>query len=168
MSGMITKPRSRSRGFTGWHMVAVMSLSFGTIISINVVMAWNASRSWSGLVVRNAYVASQQFNGKMAEARHFAESGIVGRFSATAGELRYILIRDGKPLSVAERVLAVLRRPVEEHEDLEMELAREADGVFLASRQLKPGQWIADLKVIAGEATIYRQAVRFVVAGEGK
>ncbi|AUX78831.1 FixH family protein [Sinorhizobium fredii] len=168
MSGMITKPRNPPRGFTGWHMVAVMSLFFGTIISVNVVLAWNASRSWSGLVVQNAYIASQQFNGKIAEARHFAESGIVGRFSATAGELRYVLARDGKPLSAADRVLAVLRRPVEEHEDLEMELAREADGVFLASLQLNPGQWIADLKVIAGEATIYRQAVRFAVAGEGK
>ncbi|WP_085026065.1 FixH family protein [Ensifer aridi] len=166
MSGMITKQRSPLRGFTGWHMVAVMSLFFGTIISINGVMAWNASRSWSGLVVPNAYVASQQFNGKVAEARHFAASGIEGRFSATAGEVRYILVRNGKPLSAAGRVLAVLRRPVEEHEDLEIELAREADGVFIASRGVKPGQWIADLKVIAGEATVYRQAVRFVVAGE--
>ncbi len=67
---------SEPRRFTGWHMVAVMALFFGTIISINFVMAWSASRSWSGLVVENAYVASQQFNGKLAETRAFAASGI--------------------------------------------------------------------------------------------
>ena len=55
------------REFTGYHMVAVMTLFFGTIISVNLLMAWYANTSWSGLVVKNSYVASQEFNGKLEE-----------------------------------------------------------------------------------------------------
>ena len=41
---------------------------FGVIIAVNVVMATLASTSWTGLVVENSYVASQEFNRK-ADAR---------------------------------------------------------------------------------------------------
>ena len=165
MSSLVSK---RPRRFTGWHMAAVMFLFFGTIFTANGLMAWNASRSWSGLVVKNSYIASQQFNGKVAEAERFAASGIAGSLQATSGELRYVLARDGKPLSAADRVLASFKRPVEEHEDFEIELDRTADGAFVASRSLKEGQWIADLRVMSGEEMIYRQAVRFVATGDAK
>lgn len=99
-----TKQRSPKRGFTGWHMVAVMSLFFGTVISVNLVMAWNASRSWSGLVVENTYVASQQFNGKVAEGRAFQASGIKGRLTTEPGAIRYVLTRNGEPEQKSTRL----------------------------------------------------------------
>ena len=165
MSSLVTK---RSRGFTGWHMLAVLLLFFGTIFTANALMAWNASRSWSGLVVQNTYIASQQFNTKVAEAERLAASGIEGRVETASGQFRYVLLQDGKPLPAADRVLASFKRPVEEHEDFEIELDRTADGVFVAGRSLKKGQWIADLRILDGEETIYRQAVRFIATGDGK
>ncbi|MQW87630.1 FixH family protein [Sinorhizobium saheli] len=158
---------SEPRRFTGWHMVAVMALFFGTIISVNFVMAWNASRSWSGLVVENAYVASQQFNGKVAETRAFAASGIKGELTAENG-LRYVLTRGGEPEQAVDQVVAVLKRPVEAHEDVRVELVRDGEGVFVSTQVLKPGQWIADVTSKAGGALVYRQAIRFIVAGEGQ
>lgn len=162
------EPRRQPRIFTGWHMLGVMALFFGTIISVNLVMAWNASRSWSGLVVENSYIASQQFNGKVAETRVFAASGIKGRLTAEAGSVRYALTREGKPEQRADRVVAVFKRPVEEHEDVRIELERMDNGVFVAGNGLKPGQWVADMTAMAGDAVIYRQAIRFIVPGEIK
>ncbi|MDK1373205.1 MULTISPECIES: FixH family protein [unclassified Sinorhizobium] len=164
----MTKEQRAPREFTGWHMLGVMGLFFGTIISVNLVMAWNASRSWSGLVVENTYIASQQFNGKVAETRAFAARGIEGALVAGPNSIRYTLTRNGELDRTAERVLAVFKRPVEEHEDVRVELDREAPGAFVAARTLKPGQWIADMTAMAGEEVVYRQAIRFVVPGERK
>ncbi|WEX91720.1 FixH family protein (plasmid) [Sinorhizobium garamanticum] len=159
--------RSEPRRFTGWHMVAVMALFFGTIMSVNFVMAWNASRSWSGLVVENAYVANQQFNGKVAETRAFAARGIKGELTAENG-LRYVLTRRGEPERAVDQVVAVLKRPVEAHEDVRVELVADGEGVFISTQALKPGQWIADVTAMAGGALVYRQAVRFIAPGEGR
>ncbi|HXV32340.1 MAG TPA: FixH family protein [Sinorhizobium sp.] len=166
MSKTRIEQRRQPRGFTGWHMLGVMALFFGTIISVNLVMAWNASRSWSGLVVANTYIASQQFNGKVAESRAFAASGITGRLTAEPGSIRYTLTRKGEPERQADRVVAVFKRPVEEHEDVRVELDRADNGVFVAANGLKPGQWIADMTVMAGNAVIYRQAIRFIAPGD--
>ncbi|MCA1405284.1 FixH family protein [Ensifer sp. IC3342] len=162
------KEQRAPRGFTGWHMVGVMGLFFGTIISVNLVMAWNASRSWSGLVVENTYIASQQFNGKVAQTRAFAASGIAGALAADADTIRYTLTRNGEAERTAERVVAVFKRPVEEHEDVRVELDSQAPGAFVAAQALKPGQWIADITAMAGEEVVYRQAIRFMVPGEHK
>ncbi|MDK1386790.1 FixH family protein [Sinorhizobium sp. 8-89] len=164
----MTEEQSAPRGFTGWHMLGVMGLFFGTIVSVNLVMAWNASRSWSGLVVENTYIASQQFNGKVAKTRAFAASGIEGALVAEPGSIRYALTRNGEADRTADRVVAVFKRPVEEHEDVRVELDRVGPGAFVAARALKPGQWIADVTAMAGEEIVYRQAIRFVVPGERK
>lgn len=165
MMSMAAKRRSPTRGFTGWHMVAVMGLFFGTIISVNLIMAWNASRSWSGLVVENTYIASQQFNGKVAESRAFEASGIKGRLTAASEEIRYVLTRNGEPERQIDRVVAVLKRPVEEREDLFVEFDRRGEGSFVLAEKLKPGQWIAAITAMAGDAVVYRQSIRFI-AGE--
>ncbi len=149
-------------------MVAVMALFFGTIISVNLVMAWNANRSWSGLVVENAYVASQQFNRKMAETRAFAESGIKGELMAGHGGIRYVMTRKGEPERATDTVIAVLKRPVEEHEDMQLEFVRMDEGVFVSKQALKPGQWVADLTAMAGGALVYRQTIRFIAPGENQ
>ncbi len=53
-----------SGAFTGWHMLGIMVAFFGVIIAVNITMAYKAVSSWSGLVVKNTYVASQEFNDK--------------------------------------------------------------------------------------------------------
>ena len=45
--------------FTGFHMLACMIVFFGVIVAVNLTMATLASQSWTGLVVKNSYVASQ-------------------------------------------------------------------------------------------------------------
>ncbi len=73
--------------FTGWHMLAITLLFFGTIIAVNVTLAVYANRSWTGLVVENSYVASQHFNELLAEQRQQAELGITATLKAEGGSL---------------------------------------------------------------------------------
>ena len=58
-----------NRVFTGRHMLIVMLAMFGTIIAVNLVMARYAVTTFGGTVVDNSYVASQDFNRWLAEAR---------------------------------------------------------------------------------------------------
>ncbi|WP_404712555.1 FixH family protein [Sphingomonas sp. MMS24-J13] len=58
-----------TRTFTGWHMLGIMLAMFGTIIAVNLIMATYAIRTFGGTVVDNSYVASQDFNHWLAEAR---------------------------------------------------------------------------------------------------
>ena len=159
------KQAKAPRPFTGWHMLGVMVLFFGTIITVNLIMAWNASHSWSGLVVQNTYVASQQFNGKVKEAKAFVADGLDGKLSVENEALRYTLTRRGNPEMTADKVVAVLKRPVEEHEDVTVEMAHQGEGVFVAATALKRGQWIADITATKGDTVVYRQAIRFMAPG---
>lgn len=56
-------------GFTGWHMLAIMVVFFAVVIAVNLFMASRALGSFSGTVVHNSYVASQQYNNWLAEGR---------------------------------------------------------------------------------------------------
>ena len=154
--------------FTGWHMLGIMVLFFGTIITVNLIMAWNASRSWSGLVVQNTYVASQQFNGKVAEAKAFAASGIEGALTVEGRRLVYrVTDARGAPV-VADVVTAVFKRPVDEREDFTLALQPAGQGLFTAERDITPGQWVVDISTKQDGRKVFHQTLRMVVAGGAK
>ena len=50
------------REFTGKHMLAICVGAFGVIITVNLILAYNAVATFPGLEAKNSYVASQQFN----------------------------------------------------------------------------------------------------------
>lgn len=151
--------------FTGWHMLGVMVLFFGTIITVNLIMAWNASHSWSGLVVQNTYVASQQFNGKVAEAKAFAASGIEGNLVIEGGRITYHVVdAKGEPV-IANDIAATFKRPVDEREDFTLALTPQGPGLFVAERDIMPGQWIVDISTKRDGTKVFHQTVRTVVAG---
>ena len=54
------------REFTGKHMLAIMIAFFGVVFAVNFTMVYFSRHSWTGLVVENSYVASQEFNEKTA------------------------------------------------------------------------------------------------------
>lgn len=163
----MAKAQQKQQGFvfTGWHMAGVMILFFGTIITVNLVMAWNATRSWSGLVVQNTYVASQEFNGKVAEAKAFAASGIEGALTLEPGHVIYKVVdAKGAPLA-ADSVTAVFKRPVDEREDFTLALMPDAPGLFVAERAVPAGQWVVDISTGRGGEKVFHQTVR-TIAGE--
>lgn len=154
--------------FTGWHMLATMVAFFGVVISVNVFMAYNAVSTWSGLVVPNTYVASQQFNGKVAEARKRAAIGLDGTMTIDADVIRYSLVeRDGSP-AIADLVTINFRRPVGEAQDFSLTLESTGPGKFEARHDVGSGQWVVEALVTRNGETVLHEADRISVKGEAK
>ncbi|CDN50283.1 FixH family protein [Neorhizobium galegae] len=149
--------------FTGWHMVGVLVLFFGTIISVNFYMAYNAVTSWSGLVAENTYVASQQFNGKAAEARTLTATGVTGRITTDGSDIRYEVFHPKNGPVAADTLTLKFKRPVGEHQDFELDLVPVAQGVFTATHEILPGHWIVDASAIRNGKRILHQAERIAV-----
>ncbi|HEX2148391.1 MAG TPA: FixH family protein [Pseudorhizobium sp.] len=154
--------------FTGWHMIIVMVLFFGTIISVNFYMAWHATHSWSGLVVKNTYIASQEFNGKVAEAKALAASGVTGDLSIQGAIIRYRLRKpDGLPLAADELTLN-FKRPVGEDQDFSLQMQSVGGGVFEARHDMLPGAWIVEASAVLAGKRILHQTERVSVKGAPK
>lgn len=154
--------------FTGWHMAGVMVLFFGTIISVNVFMAYSAITTWSGLVVPNTYVASQQFNGKVAQARILAANGINGKLAVTADGVSYEVLGPNDQPVETDRLVLNFKRPVGEHQDFSVEMVAEGKGVFSVSRQILHGHWIVEAIAERGGERILHHAERVSVHGAKK
>ena len=60
---------STQKEIKGGHVLAMLLAFFGVIIAVNMVMAYFANSTWSGLVVENGYVASQNFDENLAKAK---------------------------------------------------------------------------------------------------
>ncbi|MBZ9936806.1 FixH family protein [Mesorhizobium sp. BR1-1-16] len=131
------------REFTGWHMLAGMGAFFGIVIGVNVFLAVSASRTWTGLVVENSYVASQEFNEKERLAKEQAALGWRAVLRYDGGRLQLdIRDRAGQPIDLG-RVTVALTRPLGDHEDRTVPLARGDDGVYAAMIELPHGVWNA-------------------------
>lgn len=160
--------QTKSFVFTGWHMLGAMMLFFGTIISVNFYMAWQATHTWSGLVVPNTYIASQQFNGKVAEAKALAASGVLGKLTIADGEIRYqISYPHGDPVA-ADTLTLHFRRPVGEHQDFEVTLEPMGSGLFAIPRDVHPGTWIVEADASDAGERILHHTKRVVVAGAAR
>ena len=154
----------RERGFTGWHMLGIMVAFFGTIISVNVLMAYHAGASWSGMLSKNTYVASQDFNRNAARAREWAREGLKGAFAIEEDMLRYRLEGPAEILSRVDVVEATFHRPVGDKQDSSITLTRRGQG-FAAPHALPAGPWIVGLAAMGDGELIFHQAERIVVEG---
>ncbi|PRD41857.1 cytochrome oxidase [Phyllobacterium phragmitis] len=151
------------RRFTGWHMIAVMVGFFGTIIAVNLTMASFARSSWTGLVVANSYVASQQFNERMAESRAQAALGWNGTLETDAGHIRYRLAdRNGLPVEAAGGKV-VFRHPAYEGADWSAELKAGEKGLLVAEAKVVDGVWLVEMDIDAGLVRPYRRMIRVTI-----
>ncbi|MHB1103330.1 MAG: FixH family protein [Devosia sp.] len=129
--------------FTGRHMFLVMCGFFGIIIAVNLVMAIAASVTWSGLVVQNSYVASQEFQNKHDALERQKALGWAASFSYAPGRARFTL-RDGAgdPVDLGPITLQI-SRPVGTEDDQAVRLERAPDGGYVAMLDLRKGVWDA-------------------------
>ena len=165
---MTTKSEKSSFVFTGWHMLTAMVLFFGTIITVNLTMAYLASSTWSGLVVKNTYVASQEFNSKAEGIRAMLATGIKGKLEVGGGKIRYNLTMPGDEPVAADAVTAHFKRPVGEHQDFVAELQLVSPGVYEASHDVLSGHWIVEMKAVRGGEVIMHEANRIAVIRAAK
>lgn len=150
--------------FTGWHMLAIMVAFFGTIVAVNVTMATLAGRSWTGFVVKNSYVASQEFNRKAEQGRAQAALGWESRLTIGGGEIRYRLTDASGAAVAASAVTITFRRPAYEAEDKVVSLQRGPDGTFSAQETPRDGIWIVETDAEVGRELPYREVSRIVIS----
>lgn len=159
----MTNKSMTSQGFTGWHMLGVMCLFFGVIIAVNLTMAYFAIGSWSGLVVKNSYVASQEFNEKAITGKEQAALLWETTLDYKNGEFSYQLTdKDGKAID-ATSAIAHFKRPVGDANDTSLTLEKIGTGQFTAKVNLDDGAWIVEINTEAGLDDPYRQIRRFII-----
>jgi len=152
--------------FTGHKMLAVMLSFFGVIIAVNMTMAWFATNSWTGLVVKNSYVASQEYNAHLAQARAQTKRGWQSSLSYADGVIRFRLSdRAGAPLDL-ERHQIKLGRPAFEQEDIETTLQRVKPGIYELKQTLNPGTWAIRIAGSVGDHRFRRDTRLFVPLSE--
>ena len=140
MNSEQTAPRRKTGEFTGWHMLAVVFLFFGTIITVNGFLAFSAFTSWTGLVVQNSYVASQEFNEKLAASRAQAALNLDVQLTYRNGELIFTL-RDAQQQPVRlEDVSIALTRPIGITQDRTLNLEPQGDS-YAVAEDLPSGAW---------------------------
>lgn len=159
----------RAGTFTGRHMLLTMLAFFGVIVGVNVTMAFFARSSWTGFVVANSYVASQEFNHKMALTRAQAALGWRSQFRVEDSTLRYSIRNAAGGAVPLTGVRVTFRRPIDDREDHAVALVADKNGGFSLSHSLADGTWIAEVEAEAGLTNPYRETLRLrIVGGSGQ
>jgi nitrogen fixation protein FixH len=151
--------------FTGKHMLIIMLSFFGVVIGVNLVMAWFANASWSGLIVSNGYVASQSFNSDLQHIRAQQSLGWTVRLLHSAAEVRFS-VKDKHGNRVDGLTVAgSVRRTVTDRDDIKLHFSETAPGQYAASAAMAPGLWEAAIQATAQDGTLYQHVERFTVTG---
>ena len=155
---------ARPRRFTGRHLAAIVIGFFAVVIAANLTMATLASRTFSGALVRNGYVASQDFDDWSAAGRRQAALGWAVAVRLDAGKL-VVEARDraGAPIAGAA-VTAILRHPIAADQSTKLTLREQAPGDYAAPADLPPGQWQALIHLTA-QGHDYRLGERLYFGG---
>lgn len=158
-SSSVDKPK-----FTGWHMLCVIVAFFTVIFIANFTMVFFASKSWTGLVVKNGYVASQNFNKDIAAQEKFVKDGWQSNMQVEKGVFSFRLTRKGQAIDGC-MIIGDLQRPVNEDQDYKLVFNPQTSGTYQASRSLKPGRWNLLLKAQCPDvAGTYTQHYQFTIS----
>lgn len=144
---------SPRKPFTGRHMFAILAGFFGVVIAVNLTMASYATSTFGGVVVENSYVASQEFNRWLGEAR---SEDALGWDAATSWrpDGRLAVAVSGAPPQVT--VQARARHPLGTQADRTIGFERIAPGRFLSREALPAGRWTLRL-TLSADGRIWRR-----------
>jgi nitrogen fixation protein FixH len=140
----------RVRKFTGWHMFAILIAFFGVVVSVNMVMATAAMRTFGGTVVDNSYVASQRFNTWLAEARAQERLGWTARLGVDEGRHVTVSLSDRGTMLVGAEIEAVARHPLGRAPDVPLRFQGRRDGGYVSQTSLPAGRWLVHVEVRRG------------------
>lgn len=157
---------TRPQEFTGRHMWFLVIGFFGVIIAVNIGMAIVASTSWTGLVVSNSYVASQEFEEKRIAHEAQKAAGWQATFTYSPGIAKVVIVDGaGRPIDLGPVELQV-NRPVGGHDDQAVLLERAPDGGYTATLTLAAGVWDALVQATETSKGPFELRERFTVGAE--
>lgn len=144
---------------TGRQVFAFTASAFGIIIAVNLVLAYQAVKTFPGLEVANGYVASQDF-----DARKQAQLalGWTLTHSYRPGHLA-LDFRDaaGHPAPVGD-LQVLVGRATEAKDDFRPAFVP-VEGVYQADVTLPKGKWIVMVDALAADGTPFKQRLDLLV-----
>lgn len=146
------------RQLTGRHVLFIFLGAFGTIIAVNLFLAFSAVRTFPGLEVKNSYIASQEFNERKA-----AQEALGWQVRAThGGGVLRLAITDaqGQPVRVAS-LEATVGRATHVAEDQTPDFRFDGQG-YVAPVTLAPGNWNIRMVARAEDGSAFQQRVILV------
>lgn len=143
------------RQITGRHVLFGFVAAFGVIIAVNLLLAFQAVKTFPGLEVKNSYVASQEFNIRKAAQEELGwdvvadhSDGILTLTIADAG---------GQPVQVGQ-LEATVGRATHVADDVTPEF--QFDGhAYVARVELGDGNWNIRMTAVALDGTEFQQRV---------
>ena len=146
-------------------MLFAMLAFFGVIIAVNLTMAAFATKSWTGLVVKNSYVASQAFNRELEQAKVQAARGWTGDIIYHNGAVVLSLTdKAGQPV-VLDTSIVQIGRPAFEQEDHRVVMVHQDNGIYHAKDKLRPGIWQVSVRGTSSQGD-YRLDSRLIIKAE--
>ena len=125
-----------TKRFTGYHITAILIGFFGLIIAVNLVMAHAATRTFGGLLAKNGYVASRDYNRWIAASA--AQDRLGWSLASTVEKGHLVLALDG-PANPDIRVVA--EHPLGRKQPSSVPMVRMSDGRFQSVRPVAEGRW---------------------------
>lgn len=151
-----------ARPFTGKHMLAIIIAFFGVVFAVNITMAVISGTTWTGLVVENSYVASQEYQAKLDAHRVQAAAGWQSTFGYDGKRIRLEVIADERPLVIDDLTIQ-LNRPIGTRDDHVLPLVAQPDGSYAAEVALGDGMWEALISAPTTDLGSYELHKRFKV-----
>lgn len=158
-----TPSEDTAKRFTGLHMFGVVCGFFVVVIAANAALAYYAMGSWSGLVVENSYVASQNYNSVLADARAQRALGWTSKLETAPDALVFILADKTGQAIAGAKVEAELERPSNSTEDRKVALREQPGGRYVHNGKLAAGLWNASVSVTDTAGRRYRRDFRLNV-----
>lgn len=137
--------------------------AFGVIITVNLVMAYQAVSTFPGLEVQNSYVASQNFDD--ARTAQLALGWTMTPDYDPVDKRLFLDFKqpDGGPAQLSD-LSVLVGRTTEAREDQRPEFIYAA-GLWTAPLDLAPGRWLLRVSAKAEDGTLFSQRVRLFVKG---
>ncbi len=153
---------SDTKKFTGKHMLLIMFCFFGVIISVNMGMAYIASKSWTGLVVKSSYVASQHYNDKLIDAAQQKKLGLYSDASYGKDTFFFTVKDKNDKALTLNNVTIKLGRPAFEQDDKVLNFKNLQKESLTLPLSLKKGVWAVEIEAETNQKT-YRRHLRIFV-----
>ncbi|MEL7256097.1 MAG: FixH family protein [Pseudomonadota bacterium] len=145
----------KDRTLTGWHVLAMFCTGFGIVITVNMILAFSAVRTFPGLEVKNSYIASQFFDRDRA-----AQEALGWEVSANV-EDDFLILRIDDALGPVEPQItrATLGRATHVGDDRELNFKFDGTAHVAGAASLAPGNWNLRLAAVAEDGTRFQQRI---------
>ncbi len=127
--------------FTGKHMLIIIVSFFTVVFGMNIFMAISAKNSWTGLVVKNTYVASQEYNKKLATTKAQHDRGWTSSVDFKDNKLIFSLRDKNNEAIDAKEVKLQVNRVIGTEGELHLILQNNENGDYSSPAILRDGIW---------------------------